>query len=84
MQTPDQQSQAQQQQPSATAMLPPERAAAPPSSTTVENPRTKSTLDKVTSISKTLSGDLQQGLSYANARRARQQYQAPEQMAIPE
>lgn len=50
---------------------------APPPTISIQTPTTapnRSTLDKVTNAAGTIANSMQQGLSYANARRAREAY----------
>ena len=56
--------------------LPPaplQEVSSPPVVSTPPPPK-KSTFDKVTGVGKIIGNDVQQGLSYANARRARETY----------
>ena len=54
--------------------LPPKNVEAPPIVSTPPVAPKNSTFDKVVGLGKTLGSDMQHGLSYANARRARETY----------
>ena len=69
--------------PTATATLPPpERDAAPADKVSVEKPG-PSALDKYNTVAGVVSSAVQKGLSYANARRARETYK-PVRFSNPE
>ena len=58
------------------AMPDPVKVSGPSTKTSIQDTDKKSTADKVSGIGHILSKDVQEGLSYANARRARETYNA--------